>query len=128
MIHAGDITDLFYRQIDYTHSANWINSQSQFKYKFVIAGNHDRGLIRNQTVKDDGTWFIDYKKDQSPNALEYLCGVNGKQNNVYYLQNNSKIINVENRDWHIYGSPIYPNRRQTAFVSEYINIYHNGFD
>ena len=83
MIHAGDITDLFYRQIDYTHSANWINSQSQFKYKFVIAGNHDRGLIRNQRVKDDGTWFIDYKNDQSPNALEYLCGVIGKQNNVY---------------------------------------------
>lgn len=90
IIHAGDVSQNG-SLLDISLFFNWYNTLPQYKYKIVIAGNHD-------------FWLEGASNEEKKNFLK-------KYPNVIYLENESVII----EGIKIYGSPIQPTFHNWAF-------------
>jgi predicted phosphodiesterase len=103
LVHAGDLTiggsfDELQAQLD------WINTQS-YRYKIVIAGNHD--LLLDPTFVDD-----------HPTRVEEMAGRNRADlswGDIIYLENTSTCLEFGSRQLNIYGSPWTPQFGTWAF-------------
>lgn len=89
LIHAGDFD--VYRYDEELKHLNWWLGELNFKYKIVIAGNHD-GYCEDKSVR--------YIEQHLTNAI--------------YLENTAITI----KDIKIYGSPITPKFGKWAFMRE----------
>ncbi|TIA92252.1 hypothetical protein E3P81_01537 [Wallemia ichthyophaga] len=116
LIHAGDLSTL--SNIEYGVTANWLASSS-CPSKVIIAGNHDIMLLREGYPYTNGSWNLSHS---DPDAIHFLCGIQGVTNGVYYLQNNTREIGIDRKTWKILGSPLYPSRRPTKHVNSYESI------
>jgi Icc-related predicted phosphoesterase len=104
VIHAGDMTvNGTFKEIQ--EQLDWLNSLPH-RHKVVIAGNHDLLL--------DQSFFRRNPRLMSPENNEHRL----KQlrwGSVVYLEDESKVLDVRNRDVKVYGSPMTPKYGNWAF-------------
>jgi Icc-related predicted phosphoesterase len=88
LVHTGDSTKLGEKD-DILDFLDWFNNLKNFDYKFLISGNHD--------------WCFFNKEEWLISTLNKL-----KDNNCIYLEDEEYILNIENTNIKIYGSPWQP--------------------
>jgi len=98
LIHAGDSTSTGTKE-QIESVGEWLRSLTQYKYKCIIAGNHDWGFERNAKAKE---WLY---------GTEQLA----KDSGLIYLQDESVVLSIGDRSIKIYGSPWQPEFCNWAF-------------
>ena len=93
LIHAGDFTNMGSLP-ELTRFAKWLDKVTPFYPLGVccIAGNHDMAL---DPYKNPDYYLL---------AQALLTSIP----NVHYLNDSEVVINFEDKDWHIWGSPVTP--------------------
>lgn len=100
LLHTGDFTN-HGGIISVEHFINWFGKQPA-KFKVFIAGNHDMTFDKNH---------LNYSERTRDSAFNLIHKLNSNDANIFYLENNSVIIN----GLHIYGSPITPEFHAWGF-------------
>lgn len=97
LLHAGDFT-FRGKEKEVRDFGKWFSSIKGFKYKILVAGNHDQS----------------FEGATNAQALEWLY--NGPINDSFtYLQDRAIILNIDNRQVKVYGSPWQPYFFNWAF-------------
>ena len=111
LIHCGDFT-VNGSLNDVVHFNNFLKNQKQFKYKIVIAGNHDisfdlenyKEIFEIKKKKYETYFYPEFIKSQLTDCI--------------YLENSS----VKLFGYKIFGSPFSQENKQWAFQKKYYQM------
>ncbi|KAI7529350.1 hypothetical protein KC331_g15263, partial [Hortaea werneckii] len=116
LIHAGDLTNQGSLS-EIQKAISWL-SQTAFKTKIVIAGNHDLSLDPNYNpLKHASGW----KVAPSPSEVAECRRLLTENDAFIYLEHTSQVIQIpeKNLSLKVFGSPYSPDRGRQNWAFQY---------